>query len=187
MNGNKITKGEVITSYGTLVIAGGQYNSSFLTLYNDGIAWSPTRTYGNNLEYSLTSNGIYELRDVGDRTLFKFSVDVEQDFNIVTINDFNQGSAGFPGPVVSTGHYWQVEYKSKSAAFTFWVRGDLRTLRELDLRATGGARVDLQTPGVQYYDYYARLLVDMVNVPIGGPVSIYVGNVLVLYIVKTTA
>lgn len=134
----------------------------------------------------MYSNGPYYLYDASRNIVFDFSVDVGQDFFIDTLNGYNQENPLIPGQLLREGTYYQLATRTKTTAMTLWVKSTGTGIASLDLSATNNAVVSWQPKGDEYGDDYIYISVKYNDSVVGSPVSVYVGNVLVVYIERLT-
>lgn len=186
INGSIITRGETIQQFGELRIDLGTYRQDDIAVYNDAIPWSPVSIEGDVLVFNMQSNGKYFIYDNARKIVFDFSVDVGQDFFIDALYGYNQENPLIPGNLLRSGTYAQLDTRTKSSTLPLWVKSTGTGIASLDLSATNNAEVSLRTKSDEYGDDYIFFNVKFHDSVVGSPVSVYVGNVLVVYIERLT-
>lgn len=184
VNGRVITPGAIINEYGPLVINSlGNYPISQIKLFNDNTEWQPVSTSGNTATYNMQSNGMYIIK-VGSDIIYSFRNDNEQDFTIDATYEYNQTNPNEPGPVARAGTYIQWKSALTSDTPSRWVKSTGAAIANLELTATNGATVTASAKDSQYGDDYVRFSIKLNNA--SGAVSVFLGNVLVMYIENVT-
>lgn len=181
-----MTEGAVFTKRGIVSVEIGTYRYEQVNVYDRGLEWIPIsqgelrRNYRVNADASLsviTSDGITHLT---------FSVELPQDFTILSYNTYRQDNPGVPSGSFESRPYWQLGSRGKTQPINNWVRSDGVDVSGLDLTATNGAVVTRLIKSDSVGNDYCHFGVDFSASTIGEPVSIFLGNVLILYIARIT-
>lgn len=183
LNGTTISNGQTASEFGTLVLnTYGHYKVTDIELYVDGVKWTPTSVSEYYHSYNVQSNGHFIFKIRND-VIFNFDVRNEQDFTIDAILNVNNSNPTSPGGVLATGTFQQ-RPQTPYRQIGFWVKSTGKDISTLALTATGGASVASQPKASQYGNDYVRLTLNAQDAT--APVTVKVGNVLVMYIAQFT-
>lgn len=182
LNGVNVVNGSVTHDFGTLVINGGDYDISSISVRNNGVVWTPTSSSTSSKTYSLLSNGLFEIL-AGGIVVFSWHNQAAQAFNIEGTYAYNSSASNQPGQKLTDKIYYQIESRSEaSSTFTIWVKAeDNFDLSTLDLTGVN-CNPEIQEKAASVGNDYARIVVSVSRATVGSPASVYIGNVLVIYI-----
>lgn len=182
INGYVITRGETIQQFGELKIDLGTYRQDDIVLYNEGQQWTPVSIEGNILVYSLMSNGNFFIYDNARKIVFDFTNNMQQDFTIDRICDYNLSTPDMPGTVIRKGSYRQeATWRKSTGAMQTWVISTGNKIDTLELTCTNGEAKFL-TKASELGDDTVRVILSLVTAETGKPSSIYLGDVLIVYV-----
>lgn len=171
LNGVDVVNGSVTQAFGTLIVESGDYSIEGVSVRNNGITWTPTSSTSSSKTYNLQSNGLFEVL-AGGVVVFSWRNANSQDFTIKEIRHAD-------GRVFARGTYRQIAQLGL-ATFSNYVVSEGTDMRSFNVSAENAeVRIDeeqLEDTSTLYID------VDTRNSTEGIPASIYVGNVLVVYI-----
>lgn len=164
----------------------GSFRQDEISVWNDSTQWTPTEIEGKILVFNLQSNGQFLIFDNSRRLVFDFRNEMNQDF---TIDSCFLSSSDFrvPGSVASVGTYMQQQEKSRVDNVRRWVRSTGTSIANLEVTATNNGVVSVLSKDDDYGDDWLHFRVTFENSIVGEPVSVFVGDVLVLYIAEITA
>lgn len=180
LNNNNIVNGQITADFGNLVIDSlGVYDISTIEVYNNGIKWTPTSSTGHSKTYNVQSNGRFEVKS-GNDIIFTFDNNPTQDFVIREVVTWPYTNRN----VRATGSYWQVEAGNGADEagrhFSLGVTSTGQDISTLTITATNSTISNIEVVGGE-----VRFEVTN-NSNIGQPNSVYIGNVLVLYVSAIT-
>lgn len=182
MNGQIVSEGSVLNSKGILLVDCNKLPVVSVSVWNGNTEWTPQSVSGSIQQYTVSSGGSFTIRTSEGRVLLSFSVIIPQDFTIDSCYTSSSEASRIPGTVVSVGTYMQVDERTKDMRLFRWVKSTGADIMSLDITATNGAVVTREVKEEQYGDDWVRFTVSLTEVPIGRDVSVFIGNVLVLYL-----
>lgn len=187
LDGNIVTEGSVIAASGSLVVNCGAYASSDIRVWNGTTEWTPQSVVGNTQYYNVSSDGEFYVKHSDGRTLLSFSVVIPQSFTIDVLLAWLTTDPLVPHDVIAEGTYRQRDTWKRGTEYGIWVKSTGKSIVNLPLSATNGAVVTSLPKASGYGDEYLSIKVDTSASSVGQPVSVYVGNVLVVYFATLTA
>lgn len=184
INGTLINKGETIQQFGMLRVDVGNYEIEEISVWNNGIKWSSVSVEENVLVFNLQSNGDFFIYENDRNVIFDFSNDMQQNFSIESTNSYSLTDPSRPGIEITKYSYRQDLSHDKSYSTIFWVKSTNLNIRHLPIRGVN-CSANIATPiasdvSREWTAIYFKLSDSTANIP----AEIYVGNVLVLYIVR---
>lgn len=183
LNSTTISNGQTADVFGTLTLnTYGNYNVTDIELYVDGVKWIPTSISEFYHTYNVQSNGRFIFK-VSNDVIFTFEVRNEQDFTIEHVYGVNSSNPTEPGEIRTTNTYYQIDRVGISSLI-FWVKSTGTAISDLDISASDGATVTKEAKATAYGDNYVRIKATVTDTT--KPLSVYIGNVLVLYVAEFT-
>lgn len=185
LNNSAIVNGQNTADFGNLVIDSlGVYPITTIDLYNDGVKWTPTSSTVNSKTYNVQSNGYYVIKSGAD-IIFTFNNRNNQDFVIDGIFNRDTTDATMPGNRLTTAKYLQISGAQKLESYSIFIKSNGKDLSELTPTADNDAIATIAQKSTSLGNEWAKVNINFTNAT--APVSVKLGNVLILYIVSFAA
>lgn len=173
INGVRVENGSVISTVGTMSVTG----SSQLRVVVDGQEWTPTSREGNTQFFSLTVGGRIMIFD-DNKLAFSAYNNYEGDFRVHHSEVVFYSSEGsIPPNATAFGTYVQANFKE----------GTVRIMNAVYPVSMGDAQ-DLQASANQTGATVSKSIqsnwirIDVSEIDVTQPLEVYLGNVLVAYL-----